>query len=238
MITAIVVAAGQGLRMGSAQRKQFLRLCGEPILIHTLRAFDACQAVGKLLLVVPAGEMDFCQKKIIEPADISTRIAMVQGGNRRQDSVFNGLKSIPTNEGIVLIHDGVRPLVTVELIDACIEGAQRWGACIPALMPVDTLKQIDGNDIIEQTISRDSVRLAQTPQAFHLSVLRRAYEKAKRRGWKATDDASLVERMGMSVHVIPGMRENLKITTAEDLALAQWYFSNRKKSPLSDQIPQ
>ncbi|MGD9365413.1 MAG: 2-C-methyl-D-erythritol 4-phosphate cytidylyltransferase [Desulfobacteraceae bacterium] len=229
MITAIIVAAGQGLRMGSAQRKQFLKLCGEPILIHTLRAFDACQAVGQLLLVVPAGEIDFCRKNIIEPVDISTRIAMVQGGNSRQDSVFNGLESIPTNEGIVLIHDGVRPLVSVELIDACIEGAQRWGACIPALIPVDTLKQIAGNDIIERTISRDSVRLAQTPQAFHLSVLRKAYGQAKLRGWKATDDASLVERMGMSVHVIPGMRENLKITTAEDLALAQWYLSKKIK---------
>lgn len=229
MITAIVVAAGQGLRMGSSRRKQFLKLCGEPILIHTLRAFDACQGIGQLLLVVPAGETDFCQTNIIEPADISTKIAMVQGGNHRQDSVFNGLNSIPTNEGIVLIHDGVRPLATVELIDACIDGAQRWGACIPALMPVDTIKQIDGNGNIERTISRDSVRLAQTPQAFRLSVLRKAYDQAKLMGWKATDDASLVERMGMNVHVIPGMRENLKVTTAEDLALAQWYLSNRLK---------
>jgi 2-C-methyl-D-erythritol 4-phosphate cytidylyltransferase len=235
MITAIIVAAGQGLRMGSARRKQFLKLCGEPILIHTLRAFDACQTIGQLLLVVPTSEIDFCRSNIIEPADISTKIAIIEGGDRRQDSVFNGLKSIPTNEGIVLIHDGVRPLVNVELIDACIEGAQLWGACIPALMPVDTLKQIDGNDIIERTISRDSVRLAQTPQAFHLSVLRKAHDQAKLRGWKATDDASLVERIGVNVHVIPGMRENLKITTAEDLALAQWYL--KKKSRPSDQIP-
>lgn len=229
MITAIVVAAGQGLRMGSARRKQFLKLRGEPILIHTLRAFDACQSIGQLLLVVPAGEIDFCQTNIIEPAGISTRIAMVQGGNHRQDSVFNGLNSIPTNEGVVLIHDGVRPLVTVELIDACIDGAQRWGACIPALMPVDTIKQIDGNGVIERTVSRDSVRLAQTPQAFRLSVLRKAYDQAELMGWKATDDASLVERMGVNVHVIPGMRENLKVTTTEDLALAQWYLSNRIK---------
>ena len=227
MNIAIIVAAGKGLRMGSARPKQYLELAGRPILMHSLLAFDACDAIGKIFLVVPAQDAQFCQKKIIEPAGLRTQVVLVAGGRRRQDSVFNGIEAIADSEGIILIHDGVRPLVSVDTIEACIHGAKISGSCIPAILPVDTPKQVNGQGVITHTIAREMLRMAQTPQAFQLPIIRKAYQEANLKGWQATDDASLVERMGEKVHIIPGKQENLKITTAQDLALAQIYLSRR-----------
>jgi 2-C-methyl-D-erythritol 4-phosphate cytidylyltransferase len=227
MNIAIIVAAGKGLRMGSARPKQYLELAGRPILMHSLLAFDACDAIEKLFLVVPAQDAQFCQKKIVEPAGLRTQIVLVAGGRRRQDSVFNGIEAITDSEAIILIHDGVRPLVSVDTIEACIHGAKISGSCIPAILPVDTPKQVNDQGVITHTIARETLRMAQTPQAFQLPIIRKAYQEANLKGWQATDDASLVERMGEKVHIIPGEQENLKITTAQDLALAQIYLSRR-----------
>ncbi len=221
MISALIVAAGQGLRMGSDQRKQYLDLLGRPILVHTLQAFDRCVHIQRILVAVPPSEMDFCENEIVPSAGLKHSVILIAGGRRRQDSVFNGLQSLGPAEGLVLIHDGVRPLVSVELIEACIQGAARWGACIPAVMAVDTPKQIDARGIITQTVSREHLRMAQTPQAFNLALIRRAHMEARRLNREATDDASLVEALGLPVHVIPGSRENIKITTPEDLAYAE-----------------
>lgn len=227
MNRAIIVAAGQGLRMGANRRKQFLLLAGRPILTHTLNVFDNCRAIDRIILVIPAGNMALCKKNILKPAGLIDKVTLVAGGRRRQDSVFNGLESIDDDEGIVLIHDGVRPLVTCALIEACIQGSKEQGSCIPALLPVDTLKMVNGNGIVTRTIDRGGLCMAQTPQAFQLSIIRTAHRQAKNKGWKATDDASLVERMGLDVHIIEGVHENLKITTDGDLALAEFYFSQR-----------
>jgi len=227
MTTAIIVAAGQGVRMGADQRKQFLNLSGQPILMRTLQTFDACEAVGHIVLVLPTDEIAFCRENIVDPVGMTTETSMVAGGTRRQDSVLNGLASIQAEKGIVLIHDGVRPLLSTELIQACVDGAKKWGACIPAVAPVDTPKQVDGDNVITQTIPRDHLRLAQTPQAFELRIIREAHQAAQHNGWQATDDASLVERLGLDVHVIPGMQENLKITTPADLAVAEAYLALR-----------
>ena len=227
MTIAIIVAAGKGVRMGADRPKQFLELAGRPILMHTLCAFDACDAIEQLILVVPVQDFEFCQDNIIAPAGLLTPVRMVAGGQRRQDSVFNGLESIADSDGIVLIHDGVRPLVSVDTIEACIHNAQMWGSCIPAITPVDTPKQIDAQGLISHTIDRDRLRLAQTPQAFQLHLIRKAFQEANLKGWEATDDASLVERIGRKVHMIPGAQENLKITTAQDLALAELILSGR-----------
>jgi 2-C-methyl-D-erythritol 4-phosphate cytidylyltransferase len=221
MISALIVAAGQGLRMGSAQRKQYLQLCGSPVLVHTLRVFDRCPDIQSILIVVPPSEMEFCEKEILPAASLKHKAELIAGGRRRQDSVFNGLQYLGDGQGVVLIHDGVRPLVSVALIQACIQGALQWGACIPGVQAVDTLKQIDTQGNILGTMPRKSICLAQTPQAFSLPIIRRAHLEARRMGREATDDASLVEALGMPVHTIAGSRENIKITTPEDLAYAE-----------------
>ena len=226
MIYAIIVAAGNGVRMQAARRKQYLHVGHRPILSHTLMVFDQCHRVDRMIVVVPDDDMDYCRKHVIEPAALHTDTQLVAGGVRRQDSVCNGLDAISAREGIVLIHDGVRPLVTEALIEACILGADEWGACIPALTPIDTPKQVK-DEVVTHTIPRDSLRFAQTPQAFQLPLIRKAHHDPKLNTRSVTDDASLVEAMGEIVHVISGLKENIKITTQHDLGLAEHYFSNR-----------
>lgn len=221
MISALIVAAGQGVRMGSAQRKQYLQLCGSPVLVHTLRVFDRCADIRSILVVVPPTELEFCKKEILPAVSPHNHVELIAGGRRRQDSVFNGLQHLGDAQGVVLIHDGVRPLVSTALIRACIQGALQWGACIPAVQAVDTLKQIDSQGNILGTLPRESICMVQTPQAFSLPIIRRAHLEARRLGREATDDASLVEALGLPVQVINGSRENIKITTPEDLAYAE-----------------
>jgi 2-C-methyl-D-erythritol 4-phosphate cytidylyltransferase len=221
MIIALIVAAGQGLRMGTAQRKQYLQLGDHPLLVHTLRVFDQWSEIHSILLVTPPTEMDFCKEKILPAASLKNEAILIAGGRRRQDSVFNGLQHLGDAQDVVLIHDGVRPLVSRALIQACIQGALQWGACIPAVQAVDTLKQIDIQGNILGTMPRESICLAQTPQAFSLPIIQRAHREAQRLEREATDDASLVEALGIPVHVIPGSRENIKITTPEDLKYAE-----------------
>jgi 2-C-methyl-D-erythritol 4-phosphate cytidylyltransferase len=220
MIAALIVAAGRGVRMGASVRKQYLPLGGLPVLVRTLRAFSSCPQIDRIVLVVPADEIAFCRSELIERFPLHTAAELVAGGARRQDSVCNGL-DILDEQGIVLIHDGVRPLVRRGLIEACIEGVRMWDACIPVVKLTDTLKQIDGNDTIERTVPRDRLGMAQTPQGFQLPLIRRAHDLARRHDWEATDDASLVERMGFAVHTIAGSPLNIKITTPEDLRWAE-----------------
>jgi len=227
MITALIVAAGQGVRMGSTQRKQYLTLAGQPMLAHTLKAFDPSLDVERIVLVVPGEEIEYCRQQIIAGARIATDILLVPGGARRQDSVCNGLQALDDDQGIVLIHDGVRPLVSPQLIAACIQGVRRWEACIPALEVIDTLKQTDSAGVIRRTVPREGLRTAQTPQGFRLALIREAHRRALQEGWQATDDASLVERMGVPVHIIAGDRANIKITTPDDLRWAEILFALR-----------
>ena len=221
MICALIVAAGQGLRMDTAQRKQFLHLGDRPILTRTLQRFDRIERIERIVVAVPPSEKAYCEQEIVAPANLKKPVVLVNGGAHRQASVFNGLQSLGDAEGIVLIHDGVRPMVTEALIETCIQGALQWEACIPAVPVVDTPKQINAEGIIVSTLAREQLRMAQTPQAFRLSLICRAHAEARRLGLKATDDASLVEAMGRAVHVVDGLRENIKITTPKDLAWAE-----------------
>jgi 2-C-methyl-D-erythritol 4-phosphate cytidylyltransferase len=225
MIAAIIVAAGKGLRMGSTRRKQFLRLGNRPVLSHTLQVFDRSGIIDTTIVVLPETDMDFFFGEVLLRAGMNRAPTAVAGGSRRQESVMNGLAAIDQQDGLVLIHDGVRPLVTVRLIEAVADGARKWGACIPAVPAVDTLKQVDEHGAIVQTRSREFIRLAQTPQAFDLTLIRKAHEMARQRGMTATDDASLVEAVGEKVHTIEGDRRNIKITTPEDLAVAEMYLN-------------
>lgn len=224
MIAALIVAAGQGRRMGAERPKQYLQLAGRPILAHTLTCFDRCTKIDHIFLVVPESQLDHCRYEVVGPAALFKPVTLVAGGARRQESVYNGLCAMADADGIVLIHDGVRPFLSTSLILACIAGAQKYGACIPALPVVDTLKRIESDHRIHSTVARDQLYLAQTPQTFRHAAILAAHTDARRKGWIATDDASLMEKMGARVHVVPGLRENIKITTPEDLAWAELHL--------------
>lgn len=226
MIDALIVAAGKGRRMKTRQPKQFMALAGEPILTHTLKAFDRHAKIDRIYVVLPETDIAECSASLFAQAGLDKDVAMVAGGDHRQASVANGLRSIPDKDGIVLIHDGVRPLVSQSLISACIDGARKWGACIPVIKAHDTLKKVHSDGSIERTVPRQRIVMAQTPQAFRLALIRQAHETAVRRSWLATDDASLLEQLGASVHVIEGSRHNLKVTRPEDLAMAEAYLKS------------
>jgi 2-C-methyl-D-erythritol 4-phosphate cytidylyltransferase len=221
MVYALIVAGGKGTRFTSHTLKQYLPLAGVPIVSRTLRVFDDCEVIDRLVVVVPQPDIAFVREEILGPAALRKDIRIIAGGRRRQDSVFNGLAAIDTDESLVVIHDAVRPLVSRESITACVNTALHHGACIVALPVWDTLKRTTVSGIIETTLPRERVWLAQTPQAFRTRLIRLAHECARREAFFGTDDASLVERMGMTVHICRGSRRNIKITTAEDLSLAE-----------------
>jgi len=226
---AVIVAGGSGLRMKHRLRKQYLLLGNQPVLSHTLQAFINCKEINAICLVVPQDDIDFCRQNILPHFALCTlhfALTLVSGGKERQDSVYNALCAIDAAaEDIVLIHDGVRPFVSSELISACIAGASEFGACIPGISAFDTLKQVGESGYIEKTLDRQKIRLAQTPQAFRYDLIRKAHEAARHDGIIGTDDASLTERLGHRVKLIPGTRLNIKITSPEDLILAKAILS-------------
>ena len=224
MVYAIIVAAGKGIRLKGALRKQYVAVNGVPILRHTLNNFDSCDQVNRIVVVVPQADLDFCRNEILMTAELRKEVHLVGGGAERQDSVFIGLKTIESNDGIVLIHDGVRPFIRQSHLVACIDGAAEFGACILGIPAFDTVKKVDSKNQITQTLKRDKLWLAQTPQAFELKLIKKAHEAAKQEGFIGTDDASLVERLGGTVKIIPGSRNNIKITDQSDLMLAQALF--------------
>ena len=220
-VHAIIVAAGQGMRMSDSMRKQYITLDGIPILRHTLNIFENCQRVTQIILVVPKADLDFCRDAILTPAKRQKSISLVAGGPERQDSVYNGLQIIQPDDGLVVIHDGVRPFVRQEQLVTCINVAAESGACIMGIPVFDTVKQVNAKNEIVQTHRRDTLWLAQTPQVFRAKLIVEAHEVAKKDGFIGTDDASLVERLGQTVKIISGSRNNIKITSQEDLVLAQ-----------------
>jgi 2-C-methyl-D-erythritol 4-phosphate cytidylyltransferase len=221
MVYAIIVAAGKGIRMSDTVRKQYIALDGIPMLSRTLGVFNHCDLIDRIILAVPEDDIDFCRNKVMPAVNLTKEVALVIGGARRQDSVYNGLKAIEIDDGIVLIHDGVRPFVNPEDLVVCVNGAREHGACIFGIPAFDTVKQVNAKNEIIETQKRETLWLAQTPQAFQLKLIKRAHEMAKQEGFRGTDDASLVERLGEVVKIMPGSRRNIKITNPEDLKLAR-----------------
>ena len=219
MVSAVIVAAGKGIRMNDTVRKQYLPLAGRPVLAHSLTLFEECNLISKIILVVPEDDFNFCKKEIL-PARSEKTVRLVPGGKKRQDSVYNGLLAADENKGIVVIHDGVRPFINIEMLELCINGAKEVGACIFGIPVHDTVKQVESGHIIK-TLERDTLWLAQTPQAFQYEIIRKAHENARLKGYEGTDDAFLVEQMGKHVKIINGSKNNIKITTREDLKLAE-----------------
>jgi len=217
LVIAIIVAAGKGLRMKTAVPKQFLPIGEEPVVSHTLRVFDRCPDIHRIVLVVPKADVTHCRKTLIPNSNLTKHISIAAGGQKRQDSVYQGLLAIHDTNSIVVIHDGVRPFIRVEHISACIQGAQETGACILGIPAVDTLKRVS-KGMITGTIPRDEAWHAQTPQAFRYDIIKAAHDRARANNMTATDDAMLVEWMGRSIRIITGSRRNIKITTPVDLA--------------------
>lgn len=223
---AIILGAGKGVRMNCSTPKQYLPLQHLPLLAHSIAAFAACPEVHAIILVVPPQDISFGREKIIAPLRLKKPVRCIAGGSRRQDSVRKGLDAVQDRESIVVVHDGVRPFVNPDQISACIAGAAETGACILAVPLSDTLKSVaSGSNRIETTVSRAGLWLAQTPQAFRYDVIAKAHESAAKEGFFGTDDAALVERMGVPVCIEPGSRRNIKITQPEDMALAEALLS-------------
>lgn len=208
--------------MGGTRAKAFLDLAGVPMLLRAARAFEAAPSVDALVAIVPSSELESAQE-ILEP--ISKLFGVASGGQRRQDSVEAGLTlAPPAFDGIVLVHDAARPLVTVDMIEAVVTAARETGAALPVLRVVDTIKRVR-NGLVEATLDREELGSAQTPQGFRLAVLCRAYDEARLAGITLTDEAMAVERLGEPVAVVPGAARNRKITTVDDLAWAEALLS-------------
>lgn len=211
--------------MNADTKKQFLHLNGVPIVIHTLKKFSECNLIDYLCLMVPPADEVYCRKLVQQNGGIRANCRVFAGGKTRQESVYKGLLAIEkevTEKDLVVIHDGVRPLVNQKMIEACISKATETGACIMAAPAQDTLKRVTrDSDVISETFARQRVWLAQTPQVFSYKLLKDAHERALENNFEGTDDAALVERMHFPVHIVPGSRINIKITTPEDLTLAE-----------------
>ncbi len=225
---AIVPAAGRGLRMGGQIPKQFLALGGQPIVVHSLRVLNAAPSVREIILAVPEAERDFCLREIVASHGFKKVRQVIAGGAERQDSVRHGLDAMDAKAELVLVHDAVRPFVTTAMIDRVVARAAEVGAAILAIPMRDTVKQVDADGLIEATVDRGRLWLAQTPQAFRTSLLREAHQKALVEGKRATDDAQLVEWLGHKVAIVEGSTENIKITRSEDLGIGEAILAARQ----------
>jgi 2-C-methyl-D-erythritol 4-phosphate cytidylyltransferase len=215
---AILVAAGRGERMGSVRPKAFLSLAGQTLLERSARALGAAPSVTGLVAVVPADTIaearELCDA-LAKPCEV------VPGGERRQDSVWAGLAALPVGfDGVVLVHDAARPLVSVEVVEAVVRAAREHGAAIPVVPVADTIKEIAGGRVAT-TVDRDRLAAAQTPQGFRRDVLARAYQRAFADGVVVTDESMAVERLGLPVACVAGSTRNRKLTTPDDLAWAE-----------------
>jgi len=221
--SVIVVAAGQGRRMGLSQNKVYLALRGRPLLQWAVEAFLNCPAIKQVVVVVAEGEIDLCQQEVIDRLDSDIPIEVCVGGDHRQASVSNGLQKVDPGHPIVLIHDGARPLVSSTLIQAVIDAAEVDGAVVPGLPITDSLKQVDEYDRIVAAPSREYLYRAQTPQGFQYNAIYQALTKAESEQQQFTDDAGAVaEYMKIQPRLIPGESRNIKVTTPADLELAHW----------------
>lgn len=217
-VAAVIPAAGSGSRVGGPVPKQFLEIAGNPLLAVTLEVFERAGSVDSVFVVVPPGDVLHCLHEIVENRGFGKVARVVPGGETRRDSVRLGIWAAAGFE-IVVVHDGVRPLVTAALVEKVIEAARVSGSATAGVPAGDTVKLVE-NGVVAKTIDREKVWLAQTPQAFRYDIILEAHERACREGWpEPTDDASLVEWMGVPVVMVPGDENNMKITTQRDMEL-------------------
>jgi 2-C-methyl-D-erythritol 4-phosphate cytidylyltransferase len=212
--------------MGTSKPKQFIELAGKPLLAHTLDRFEMCDSIDAIIVVLPRAGFEEHDELMSRWVSGVKPVSKVPGGEERQDSVAAGLGHLPTTyEGIVAVHDGARPLVTCGIIRSAVESAKRFGGALVALPVYETLKEVEDDDVVIRTVDRRRFYRAQTPQCFRYDILREAMAVARSKGYLGTDEAEIVERMNLQVHVVPGLETNIKVTTEEDLALAEYYLA-------------
>lgn len=220
-VFVVVPAAGAGTRLGGAIKKQFLVLRDRPILVHTLQRFEHCPDVDEIAVAVP-------EQSIVEMETLLSHYRLHKvskitvGGEKRQDSVYNVLKRLPLRPSdIVLVHDGVRPFVESKRISHLVRACKEHGAAVLAVQPKDTIRRSAGGEFFDQTLDRNALWLVQTPQAFKAALLLKAFDKAKKERFYSTDEAALLEHMGVKARIVEGSYDNIKITTQEDLELGK-----------------
>lgn len=217
---AIVPAAGSGTRMGMKTKKQFLALDGTPLLGYALKTMEACPAVQDIVIVASPGEEDYCRTAVVEKLGLNKVAAIVPGGKERQDSVYNGLLALSPEFDIVVVHDGVRPLFSLDILNLVISAAETYGAATCAVPAKDTVKLAGEDNFVTRTLPRDRTWLVQTPQAFRYELIVEAHRRARSDNLLATDDTALVESIGGRIKIVMGSYDNIKITTPEDLNVA------------------
>jgi len=226
-VVALIVAAGRGSRMGAKERKPYLMLAGKPILAHTLSEFERCSLIDETVLIVAKDDAEHAGVSMLETPEFKKVSRIIVGGLKRQESVWEGLKALKNDSELVMVHDGVRPYVSQEVLEKSIHETFSCGATIAAVPVKDTIKMVSERKEVLETLDRDKVWMVQTPQTFRQDILKMAFEKAFKDRFYGTDDASLVERIGVKVKVIPGSYENIKITTPEDLVLGEAILKRR-----------
>lgn len=225
-VTAVIPAAGQGTRMGTVINKQFLPLQGKPVLAHTLDIFQRCPAIQNIVVVAAAKEVDNC-RELVNRFGLSKVISIVPGGKERLNSVAKGLSQIPSECTLVVVHDGARPLLLPNHLMDVIRMAEETGAAVLTVPVKDTLKVVGKDLFVKETPDRAAIWAVQTPQAFKKEIIMDCYRRALDDKVTGTDDASLVERYGHQVKIVIGNYENIKITTPEDLELAELLLKRR-----------
>lgn len=216
----VVVAAGKATRMGNNINKQYISVGGKPVLARTLSVFEDCSSIDGITLVVNRNDWQKCEA-IIKEYGFNKVAAMVEGGDTRQRSVYNGLCAMDDGCGIVLVHDGARPFVDRDIVERCINAARQYQACCAAVPVKDTIKVTDRECFARETPDRSRLWAVQTPQAFDYRLILKAHQKALEDGFTGTDDAVLAERMGIKIKLVMGSYYNIKITTNEDLIFAE-----------------
>jgi 2-C-methyl-D-erythritol 4-phosphate cytidylyltransferase len=234
-VIALIPAAGMGKRMGAGINKQYLQLAGMPILAHTLRVFEQAPFVDHVYLIIPEDEIAYCRDNVVERYGITKVLGIVPGGRERQHSVLNGLRALDhlAGDDVIIIHDGVRPFVTQQILERSVDVAVNHHGALVAVPVKDTVKVVKDGAVLE-TPPRESLWLAQTPQTFRYGIIRDAHARAEREGYLGTDDSSLVERLGGSVRIVAGDYGNFKITTPEDLMLAEAYLKEAGKGQAAE----
>ena len=227
-VSVIIAAAGMSNRMGSKINKQFIWIEGKPILAHTVEKFEKCRYIDEIIIVSKEEEIEYCRKEIVRKYKFKKVSNIIRGGRERQDSVYNGILALNEKSDIVLTHDGARPFVEIKNIEDGIKGVLEFGACVIGVPVTDTIKVVGQCNTIENTPDRTTIWAAQTPQCFLKTILIEGYDNAIKDRYFATDDSSIVEKLGYDVKMIMGSYKNIKITTPEDIIIAESLFKDKE----------
>lgn len=230
-VVAIVPAAGQGTRMGGTGRKQYLTLGGIPLLVLSLQVLQRIESIREIILSVPENDKDYCWRDIVKPFGLTKVTQIISGGQRRQDSVRHGLLAISNPPDLVMVHDGVRPFIDDDIVKKNILCAEQTGAAVVAMPIHDTVKRVDGQQVIQETLNREELWHIQTPQTFRYDWLLEAHQQGVQDNWDVTDDAALIEKKGYPVSVVEGSCFNIKITRPDDLIFGEAILNRNISHP-------